>query len=66
MILDHPESEAIRKVQPDRSAFVCRFFALEDVDRPLARDTPLSDSPAGFEVKNSLPFDIDLVVTPIF
>ena len=30
MISDHPESEAIRKVQPDRSAFVCRFFALED------------------------------------
>ena len=39
---------------------------IPDVDRPLARDTPLSDSPAGFEVRNSLPFDIDLVVTPIF
>ena len=29
MISGHPENEAVRKVQPDRRAFVCRFFALE-------------------------------------
>ena len=30
MISDYPENEALRKVEPDRSAFVCQFFALED------------------------------------
>ena len=41
------------------------LWFMGDVDCPLVRDTRSSDLPPVLEVRKPLPFDIDLVVTPI-